>query len=173
MLRTRNSLGLALGAGLALTMAGCDGTARPAGSVTIERPAAEIFPMLTEAERRREWVAGIIAIKEGGGPPRVGAKAVETLDMGGQRVTVHAEVTALEPAKLLAVKGTSEGFEMAFRYRLEEFGGKTRVDWDAEFQFKPLLAKLMMGVIAPDIQTKLEADFVRLKGIAERKKPAG
>ncbi len=167
-IKTLIALTLALGAGALVT--GCEGRAHESGSIVIDRPAADVYPWLTDSAKRKQWVRGVVSIKDlTTDGPRVGAKVAETLDMGGQRTTVEAEVTALEPDRLLVVKGTAEDFDLGMRYELAETDGKTKIAWDADFRFKPVMAKLMIGVIAPDIKRKIDGDFVNLKAMAEKK----
>ena len=90
---------------------GASGRAVNQAAIEIERPAAEVFPWLTEPEKLRQWIGGRVEtapLTEG--RPRVGARSREVVVMGKGRTEMESEVTALEPGRLLAVRLASPGF---------------------------------------------------------------
>jgi uncharacterized protein YndB with AHSA1/START domain len=97
-------------------------------SVEIERPAAAVFPYLTDGEKLRQWVGGLVestALTEGGA--RVGAKSREVVEERGQRFELETEITTCVPNEALQARITSQGFETLSTYRLQEDGGRTRL----------------------------------------------
>jgi uncharacterized protein YndB with AHSA1/START domain len=137
-------------------------------SVQIERPAAAVFPYLTDGEKLRQWVGGLVestALTEGGA--RVGARSREVVEERGQRFELETEITRYAPNEVLQARITSKGFETLSTYRLQEDGGRTRLTSVLESRYTMLLARLLAPIVTRQAQKKLEADLDRLKRLVE------
>jgi len=147
---------------------GAKGKGYHEASIAMNRPAAAIFPWLTEPEKMKQWIFGLAASKpltEGG--LRVGARFEEIMEIGGEQTVSISEVTELDPGKLMVVKVTSEGFEGDIRYALEEAGASTTLRYIGNFQYKPFLLRLLEPLVTPSAQRKLEEDLAKLKSVVE------
>jgi uncharacterized protein YndB with AHSA1/START domain len=155
-------------AGLYIASGGAKGKGYHEASVVMNRPAAAVFPWLTDGEKQKGWIFGLTESKpltEGG--LRVGARSQETMVLGEEQTVTESEVTALEPNKLMTVKITSQGFDGEVRYVLEESGGSTKLRYSGDFQYKPFLLRLLEPLITPSAQRKLEEDLMKLKSLVE------
>ena len=144
------------------------GAGRNEAQVEISRPAAEVFPWLTEPAKLTQWIAGL---KEStpltGDGLRIGARSREVIVEGGQRYEMESEIIGLEPNRLLAVKIVSPGFDVDSRYDLAEQAGKTRLSYVGVARYKMWLARLMEPVVTPAAQKQLTQNLATLKRLVE------
>jgi uncharacterized protein YndB with AHSA1/START domain len=141
--------------------------------VEIQKPAAAIWPYLTEPAKVKQWVGWVVDIQSTTpGVTGVGAKALWTMEdrnNGNQRMQMNDEVIAYEPNRLVRVRVFATGtFTGESSYELTETGGKTRLVNAARFTFEEWFAKLLSPVIMPSAQAKAQEDLERLKGIVEK-----
>jgi uncharacterized protein YndB with AHSA1/START domain len=140
-----------------------------AKTVEIARPAAEIFPYLIEAEKRKLWVQGLEeATPLDDGELGVGSRFRDVIVDHGQRTTVNAEVEKYEPADSLTVRLEARGFESHVTYRLHELNGRTRVACSIETTFGTLVARLAAPIVLRHAQKALENSLARLKRMLEQ-----
>ncbi|HLL53934.1 MAG TPA: SRPBCC family protein [Myxococcaceae bacterium] len=165
---------LALVVLLGLSVAAMAVTGWPRGVVTnvaevqLSAPPAAVFPFLVEPERLKAWLGGLsesVPLTEGG--PRVGARSREVVTEGGERVEMVTEITRYERNRLMAVHITADGFTMDATYQLWESSGGTKLRYEAETKFEPVMFRLLAPLIQPEVQQKLERDLRRLKQLAE------
>lgn len=125
--------------------------ARATAVVTIARPVADVFAVLTDPTMSPKWSTNAIKgelITEG--PPGIGSRrrTVTKALFGGTQETVM-EVTELEPQRTVALKliSASWGASGWTRYAFAPVDGGTRVDWTWEIELngwkKPLSGPLM------------------------------
>jgi uncharacterized protein YndB with AHSA1/START domain len=141
---------------------------RNESQVEIARPAADVFPYLVEAERRREWVHGLVEstpLDDGG--PRVGSRFRDVVVDHGQRMTVDAEVEHYEPNTALTARLRARGFVSRLSYRLQELDGRTRVACTLETEFTMRVARLAGPLVTRQAQKALDASFRNLKRVLE------
>lgn len=139
---------------------------RYTATTAIARPAAAIFPLLTEPEQLKRWIGGLessVPLTEGG--LRLGARSRETVVEGGRRMAVDTEVVELDPPRLIAVTldGAAQGL---VRYTLNEATGGTTLLYECELRFRGLMA-LFAPLARGPAQAKVESDLARLKALAE------
>lgn len=147
---------------------GAKGQGHHDASIVINKAPEAIFPYFTEPEKLKSWIFGLVESKtltEGG--LRVGAKSEEIVELGDERTVMQIEVIAVEPNKLLVAKVTSEGFDGEIRYILEPSGASTTFRYVGDFQYKPLMARLLEPLITPAAHGKLEGDLAKLKSVVE------
>jgi uncharacterized protein YndB with AHSA1/START domain len=147
---------------------GANGKGYHEASIAINKPAAVIFPWLTEPEKLKAWIFGLTESKpltEGG--LRVGARFEEIMVIGEEQTVTVSEVTELDPGKLMVVKITSQGFDGDIRYVLEEAGASTTLRYTGNFQYKAFMLRLLEPLVTPSAQRKLEEDLIKLKSVVE------
>lgn len=140
--------------------------------VEIARPAADVYPYLTEPDKIIQWVGGMVEGKSLTEPPlRPGSRGesiVEDPNQPGVRFTMKDEVVAFEPNKSIMLRIWSDGaFYGVIKYQLTESNGKTRLKYDGKFQYIPWFARLMEPIITPSAQKKSEKDMAKLKSLME------
>lgn len=136
-------------------------------TTAIARPAAAIFPLLTEPEGLKQWIGGLessVPLTEGG--LRLGARSRETLLEHGRRIAMDSEVVELDPPRLIAVTLDGAGAQGLVRYTLNETPGGTTLRYECELRFRGLMALFAPFAQGP-AQAKVESDLARLKALAE------
>ncbi|MCA1587665.1 MAG: SRPBCC family protein [Chloroflexi bacterium] len=79
-------------------------------SATIDAPPADVFAYLSDLENLGEWQAGVVsAQRTSEGPMRVGATALVTREIVGNRVEAPLTVTEYEPPHHLAIGSAVSG----------------------------------------------------------------
>ncbi len=141
---------------------------RNSDHIVIDRAPAQVFRHLVESERVRQW-AQLAAIESlPSGSLRPGSRLRLVSETRGQRTTMDAEVTGLEPNRLLTLvtrsaPGSSVGFSQRAEYRLEERAGHTRLAVTTDTRYDGAVARLMEPLITRATQSQLEETLVRLK----------
>ena len=155
-----------------------DGAGRIEHSIEIDRPASDVWRWLVEPEKQKRWVSWLTEVHEhGAGGPGPGAEVTWILidpTMNDQRVEIHAEYTAFEPARLSALRLESPGmFTGTVRYELTDLDdGRTQLRHVGEFEYRTAFARLFEPLVTPQARRKAVDDVGRLKSLAEAE-PAG
>ena len=161
--------------GLTLVVVACIGVAtsqrgsrmRYISTTAIARPAAAIFPLLTEPEQLKRWIGGLessVPLTEGG--LRLGARSRETVVEDGRRMAMDSEVVELDPPWLIAVTLDGANAQGLVRYTLKEATGGTTLLYEIELRFSGLMA-LFAPLARGPAQAKVDSDLARLKALAE------
>lgn len=142
-------------------------------AVTLNYPAAQIWPWLVEPAHLKQWLGGFVdSIPADQGGLRVGAQSTEVLDLDGRRWELHAQITALEPPRHLALHMSAAEFEDDTEYLLEEHAGVTQVIYKNDAHYTMLLARLMSPIINHDVERKVQTDLAKLNGLLAREVPS-
>ncbi len=137
-----------------------------ANMITIDRPIAEVFAFLVKFENVPQWNAAISETQRISiGPMKVGVRYAQTRTRP-TRSEEQFEVTAYEPDRKLAIRGTFGPFSGCFIYELEPMGNLTRlvntVDLEPSGQ---------VSIIAPLMTSRIKAavagNLNKLKQILE------
>ncbi len=137
-------------------------------SVTINRPVADVFRVLTTPEDTPKWSSS--AVEEqltSPGPVGVGStRRAVVRSFGGRTTTNEAIVTVFEPNRRVAMRTISAPvpFEAAWSFTALPDG--TRVDWTWSFDLKGV-ARLFGPAFAVYFQRSLQGDLARLKQMME------
>ena len=92
-------------------------------TVTIQRPAGEVFAFLADFENIPMWNYAIEETsKASAGPTGVGTRYRQTRSIPGRSVE-EFEVTIFEPARRLAIQGQIGPFQATISYQLEAAAG--------------------------------------------------
>jgi uncharacterized protein YndB with AHSA1/START domain len=95
--------------------------------ITIDRPITEVFAFLARFENVPRWNAAISETQRISiGPMKVGVRYAQTRTRP-TRSEEQFEVTAYEPDRKLAIRGTFGPFSGCFIYELELAGNLTRL----------------------------------------------
>jgi carbon monoxide dehydrogenase subunit G len=133
----------------------------------IQRPTAEVFAFLADAENDPKWRSGVVDIARVSGSG-VGTRYRQGVrGPGGRRLDADIEITRLEADSLIKFRGTSGPMRPTGQYRLEPAGTGTRVRFilDAELSglkkmMTPMVQKTMNNEVGQleDLKRVLEAD---------------
>jgi uncharacterized protein YndB with AHSA1/START domain len=129
-------------------------------SVTIRRPAADVFAVLTHLENAATWSRAIEETVTTPGPIGVGTRRRAVVPTVGGRTTQNEmELTEFEPDRRLAMRSISGfPFEVRIAIDLVPVGDDCRVDWLVSFRpggvlrpTGPLLAAAYKRTFAKDL----------------------
>jgi uncharacterized protein YndB with AHSA1/START domain len=129
-------------------------------SVTIERPVADVFAVLTHVENAAKWSRAIEETMLTPGPMAVGSRRRAVVPTFAGRTSENVmELTELEPDQRLAMRGIS-GFPCEVRIAIDlvDLEGATRLDWAISLAptgllrpMGPLLAAAFRRAFAKDL----------------------
>jgi uncharacterized protein YndB with AHSA1/START domain len=145
-------------------------------TVTIERPAPQVFRYLTDETLTMKWVSGLVEITSvGGGEMKPGAKSKLLVELDGQRTEMREEILELEQNRKLVMRlengDASAGFTETATYTVSEEGGRTRLTLKGVTDYHGFMLDLLEPLITSSAQTKLEGDLQRLKRLVEAEPP--
>jgi uncharacterized membrane protein len=125
-------------------------------SVTVERPIAEVFAFLADAENDPRWRSGVLDIArvEGDG---VGARYRQGVKGPmGRRVPADFEITEYAPSRTIGFRATAGPVRPEGRYELEPAGDGTRVRFSLACTPRGL-ARLITPMVARTMRSEVEA----------------
>jgi uncharacterized protein YndB with AHSA1/START domain len=135
-------------------------------SVTINRPAAEVFEYVADGTRAMEWRPGVAETKLESGS---GVGAVYRQSVHGpmrRRVKADYEITSYDPNKRIEFKTISGPVRPTGGYKLSESAGKTKLT----FWLKGELGGWKRFVLGRSVQKSMDAEMKaldKLKSVLE------
>jgi uncharacterized protein YndB with AHSA1/START domain len=136
-------------------------------AVTIARPVAEVFAVLTDPETTSRWSSATIEEHWTTPPPlRIGSRRHATTRMGILRAHNETEIVELEPNrhwKMTSVSGPRFSQEATFT----EVPGATRVDWVLTVDLGRVGNVLLAPASLWMVGRQLAEDLARLKALME------
>jgi uncharacterized membrane protein len=137
-------------------------------SVTIGRPAAEVFAMIAEPGRMDEWTGMADSRWLTPGPHGAGSRIAATMPLGPFRRTVEWEVTDFQPGRRFAVRSLRGGpMDWTGVYELEPADGGTVVRSRGEVQPNGLL-RVLEPMMRTELPREEATELERLKELVER-----
>ena len=136
-------------------------------STTINLPATEIYPYISEFNLLRQWLHGLIG-EEHLSAPTNGYKYKQILSQGGGRMEVLIRFLEKTPPTYLVFEGSHPSFYFKGSYCLEDRQGVTQITYELQTHIFGIW-KLFSPLIRHQSQRKLEADFKNLKALVEGK----
>ena len=141
-------------------------------TVTIQRPAEEVFVFLADFENIPIWNYAIDdTSKASAGPVGVGTRYRQTRSVPG-RSTEEFEVTVFRPASRLAIHGQIGPFQATISYQLEAAAGATTLVNSVELDPSPAKLRLLAPLAAPRIKAAVAQNLGKLKLVLEDGRPA-
>lgn len=142
-------------------------------SILINRPASVVFAALTDDTMTKQWVSGIVELKElTARPAHVGTKILLTENISGNRVVMEEEIIELQPPHLKKYISRGLGdpltqFTEIGEYLLEEKDGQTIFTMKSTIEYHSFIYRLLEPLLTPSVRKKFEGDQQRLKAILE------
>ena len=137
-------------------------------SITIGRPAAEVFAMIVEPGRMDEWTGMTDSRWLTPSPHGTGSRISATMPLGPFRRTVKWEVTDYQPGRRFAVRSVRGGpMSWTGVYELEPAGGGTVVRSRGEVQPNGLL-RVLEPLMRAELPREEAMELERLKELVER-----
>lgn len=141
-------------------------------TVTIRRPAEEVFAFLADFENVPRWNYAIEKTKKASpGPVGVGTTYRQTRSIPG-RSEEGFEVTVFEPGQRLAVRGQIGPFRARISYLLEAAAGGTRLTNDVALDPSPGV-RLAARLATSRVKAAVAENLSKLKEILEARNQQG
>ena len=106
-------------------------------TVEIARRPEDVFAYIDDLERHGEWQEEIVSVRvEGGGPTRVGTRAIEVRKVPGREQTVTYEITEHDPPQSFAFRGIDGPIRPVGKGSIEPLDGGERSRFTIEFDFE-------------------------------------
>lgn len=126
-------------------------------TVTINRPAVDVFNYLADGEKCTEWRSGVIEIKHVSGDG-VGAEYKQSVrGPGGRAIPADYTITEFAPNSLIAFQTIAGPVRPRGRYVLQESGGATTVTFTLDAELTGLKKILMGGMVAKTMAGEVQA----------------
>jgi uncharacterized protein YndB with AHSA1/START domain len=136
--------------------------------VSVARPPDAVFPLLADPALQATW-SDVPMQPQSPGPLAVGSRAEVRFGGGGMSATLVLEVTALEPARLLAFRSVSGPASWTGEYRFEATGDGRGTLVTAEGSVRLTgFYSAFEGMAAPELRRGIDRQLEALKAVAER-----
>jgi uncharacterized protein YndB with AHSA1/START domain len=140
--------------------------ARTERATDIAKPPEEVFPYLFDDDKVPRWTTGLERYERlDSGPLHAGSRFREILEVSGQRIDGELEITRYDPPRGAESRTEVRGVDLIFTYALEPAGGGTRLTQSVEAKGGGLKGRVLIPVIQPHLERKLEADLAALKAL--------
>jgi uncharacterized protein YndB with AHSA1/START domain len=137
-------------------------------TITIERPPADVFHVVSTPELATRWSSN--AIEEHmttSGPLGIGSRRRATVRrFGGGTTENEIEVTAYEPGRHLAVRSVEAPVPFTSAWTVTPAGDGSHIDWRWDFELRGALG-LLGPFLVVSFRRAFEADLARLKSLME------
>lgn len=126
-------------------------------SVTINRPASDVFSFVADGENAPRWRAGVLDIR------RVSGQGVGALyrqgvrGPGGRRIAADYQVTAYQPDTLMAFKTIAGPVRPAGEFRLQEADGATTLTMSLQADLAGVKRLFMSGMVQKTMDAEVAA----------------
>jgi uncharacterized protein YndB with AHSA1/START domain len=141
-------------------------------TVTIHRPADEVFAFLADFENIPIWNYAIEETsKTSAGPVRVGTRYRQTRYIPA-RSAEEFVVTVFEPASRLAIHGQIGPFQATISYELEAVADATTLVNTVELDPTQAKLRLLAPLAAPRIKAAVAQNLGKLSQVMENGRPA-
>jgi uncharacterized protein YndB with AHSA1/START domain len=138
-------------------------------SFEIARAPEDVFAYLDKLDRHHEWQDEIVSERvETDGPTRVGTRVSETRRMGRRTMDVPYEVTAHDPPRAFAFRGTAGPLRPVGSVTLEplDSGARTRLTLTFDFE-KRGIGYLVAPIAMRQAKRAIPGGHEKLKRILE------
>ena len=140
-------------------------------TVTIQRPAGEVFAFLADFENIPMWNYAIEETsKTSDGPTGVGTRYRQTRSIPGRSVE-EFEITVFEPASRLAIQGQIGPFQATISYQLEAAADVTKLVNNVELNRPQAMPKLLAPLATSRIKAAVAQNLGKLKLLLESNRP--
>jgi carbon monoxide dehydrogenase subunit G len=135
-------------------------------SIRIPAPRAEVFAYISELDNLAEWQAGVTSARRtSGGEMRVGATALVSRELMGQRIDAPLTVTEYDPPGRLGIGSEVSGVKAHGTLDLAEADDGRATDLTFSMEIRgSMLTSFMEPMIASAAGGDIGASLERLRG---------
>jgi carbon monoxide dehydrogenase subunit G len=135
-------------------------------TVTVDKPPAEVFPWLLDADKVPRWMTGLEVYDPlDPGPLRVGSRIRQELSVSGHQLRFEMRVAEFDPPRRAVLRFEGSGFKAANDYSVRDAGGDSRVTWVISGDATSFKARLIVPLVQAKLQEKLNTDLARLRAL--------
>jgi uncharacterized protein YndB with AHSA1/START domain len=135
-------------------------------STDIAKPPEEVFPYLFEPDLVPQWTTGLSGYERlDDGPLHTGSRFREHLEVSGQQIDAELEITAYDPPAGAETRTEIRGIDVISTYSLAPDGAGTRLTQTVEATGGGLKGRVLIPIIQPHLEKKLDADLAALKAL--------
>jgi uncharacterized membrane protein len=124
--------------------------------ILIDRPAADVYAFLADAENDPRWRPGVLEIERASDT----TYHQKVKGPGGRAVSADVEITESRPNELIAFRATSGPVRPTGRYTLTPEGDGTRVRFELEAEVHGL-----KRLMAPMVQKTMDSEVAALSNL--------
>jgi len=137
-------------------------------SVTIERAPEAVWAVVSDPSTHVRWRPALREFTPvPDGPLAVGSHIREVLAWRGREIVIDDVVTALEPARKLALRGGWKAADFEVEFTLQPVGDATEVTMDWPFYPKSFVVKLAAPFMGPAMRRSTREELELLKAYVE------
>jgi carbon monoxide dehydrogenase subunit G len=137
-------------------------------SVTVNRPAAEVWDYLSNFENTTRWSQGVLEARQtSDGPLGAGSTLRTVVKAFGRRRTADYLVTEHEPGHAFAFEVTSGPMTSRARFSVEAAGAGTRLTASGTAELTGI-ARLLAPIVVGTVKRHSQADLANLKRILDQ-----
>jgi uncharacterized membrane protein len=126
-------------------------------SVTINRPASEVFAFVADGENAPRWRSGVLDIQRVSGQGVGAVYRQGVRGPAGRRIAADYEVTAYEPDRLLAFKTIAGPVRPTGEFRLQEADGATTLTLSLQADLRGVRRLVMSGMVQQTMDAEVAA----------------
>jgi uncharacterized protein YndB with AHSA1/START domain len=133
-------------------------------SIEIARGAEDVFSYAIDPSLLPEWQESLLSSRtEGGGPPSVGSRVIQTRRVGGGERTMTLELTEMTPPRSWAARGVDGPVRAMVNATVEPLDGEhSRATIELDFEGHGI-GKLLVPLVRRQAQREMPANMQRLK----------
>jgi uncharacterized protein YndB with AHSA1/START domain len=133
-------------------------------SIDIARGAEDVFSYAIDPSLLPEWQESLLSSRtEGGGPPSVGSRVIQTRRVGGGERTMTLELTEMTPPRSWAARGVDGPVRAMVNATVEPLDGEhSRATIELDFEGHGI-GKLLVPLVRRQAQREMPANMQRLK----------
>jgi carbon monoxide dehydrogenase subunit G len=139
-------------------------------SITIDRPAEDVWAVVSDIDTHTTWRPALVEFHQlSDGPLEVGARIREVLRWGKREIELEDVVTALDPPRRLALRGSWSAADFEVEFLLEPDGDGTRVTMDWPLYPKSLLMRVTAPFLNGTMSKATQEELEKLKAYVEER----
>lgn len=136
--------------------------------ILVERPPPAVWAVLIDLESHPRWRPALREFRQvTDGPLAVGARIREVLVWRGREIVLDDEVTALEPGRLLGIRGGWKAADFELEFRLAPEGTNTSATFDWTLEPRSSLMRIAAPFLRGTMQRSTAEELQGLKREAE------
>ncbi len=136
--------------------------------IQIDRPTEDVWAVVSDPETHTAWRPALVEFRQlSDGPLEVGSRIREKIRWRGREIEIDDVVTALDPPRRLALRGSWEAADFELDLVLEPAGEGTRVTFDWSFDPRTVLVKLAAPLLRRTLVGATKDELEGLKSYVE------